>query len=74
MPATGFTIALRKSETVDLDLTVDQALQFIVSCGVVVPLPEQYDQVRDGIRSTVDQQLRHQRSGDGNVARRLAVR
>ncbi len=60
MPATGFTIALRKSETVDLDLTVDQAFQFIVSCGVVVPLPEQYDQVRDGIRSTVDQQLRHQ--------------
>jgi uncharacterized membrane protein len=64
MPATGFTIALRKSETVDLDLTVDQAFQFIVSCGVVVPLPEQYDQVRDGIRSTVDQQLRLQRPED----------
>jgi uncharacterized membrane protein len=42
MPATGFTITVRKSETVDLDLTVDQAIQFIVSCGVVVPFHQQY--------------------------------
>jgi len=37
MPATGFTITTRKSETVDLDLSIDEAIQFIVSCGVVVP-------------------------------------
>jgi len=37
MPATGFTITVRKSETVDLDITIDQAIQFVVSCGVVVP-------------------------------------
>ncbi len=37
MPFTGFTMTVRKSETIDLDITVDQALQFIVSCGVVVP-------------------------------------
>jgi len=37
MPFTGFTITVRKSETIDLDITMDQALQFIVSCGVVVP-------------------------------------
>jgi len=42
MPATGFTITVLKSETVDMNLTVDQALQFIVSCGVVVPAPQQY--------------------------------
>jgi uncharacterized membrane protein len=40
MPFTGFTMTVRKSETVDLDITIDQALQFIVSCGVVVP-PQQ---------------------------------
>ncbi len=40
MPFTGFTITVRKSETVDLDITIDQAIQFIVSCGVVVP-PQQ---------------------------------
>lgn len=37
MPFTGFTITVKKSEAVDLNLTIDQAFQFIVSCGVVVP-------------------------------------
>lgn len=37
MPVTGFTITVRKSEAVDLNITVDQAIQFVVSCGVVVP-------------------------------------
>lgn len=41
MPATGFTITVRKSDTIDLDITVDQAIQFVVSCGVVVPLHQQ---------------------------------
>lgn len=41
MPMTGFTITVRKSEAVDLDLTVDQAIQFVVSCGVVVPSNQQ---------------------------------
>lgn len=37
MPFTGFTVTVKKSETIDLDITIDQAFQFIVSCGVVVP-------------------------------------
>jgi len=37
MPATGFAIIVRKSETIDLNITIDQAFQFIVSCGVVAP-------------------------------------
>lgn len=37
MPFTGFTITVKKSETVDLNMTIDQAFQFVVSCGVVVP-------------------------------------
>ncbi|TWT88228.1 hypothetical protein Mal64_17070 [Pseudobythopirellula maris] len=41
MPFTGFTITVKKSETVDLNLTMDQAFQFVVSCGVVVP-PHQF--------------------------------
>lgn len=40
MPATGFTVTIRKSEAIDLNITIDQAIQFIVSCGVVIP-PEQ---------------------------------
>lgn len=37
IPGTGFTITVRKSEAVDLDIAVEEALQFVVSCGVVVP-------------------------------------
>ena len=37
MPATGFTITVPKSETIDLNITIDQAIQFCVSCGVVIP-------------------------------------
>lgn len=37
MPFTGFTVTVRKSETIDLNITIDQAFQFIVSCGVVAP-------------------------------------
>lgn len=39
MPMTGFTINVRKREVLDLELTIDQAVQFIVSCGVVCPPP-----------------------------------
>ena len=37
MPATGFTISVPKSQAIDLNISVDQAIQFVVSCGVVVP-------------------------------------
>ncbi len=40
MPVTGFTVTIRRSEAIDLELTVDEAIQFVVSCGVVVP-PQQ---------------------------------
>ena len=40
MPVTGYTVNVKKSEAIDLDITIDQAFQFIVSCGVVVP-PQQ---------------------------------
>jgi uncharacterized membrane protein len=37
MPFTGFTAVVKRSETLDLNITMEQALQFMVSCGVVVP-------------------------------------
>ncbi len=40
MPVTGYTITVLKSETIDLNISIDQAFQFIVSCGVVIP-PQQ---------------------------------
>ncbi len=37
MPMTGFTINVPRSEVLDLDLTVEQAMQFCISCGVLSP-------------------------------------
>ena len=45
MPLTGFTISVKKSETVELDITVEQAFQFIISCGVVVPVQQLREQL-----------------------------
>jgi uncharacterized membrane protein len=43
MPFTGFTAVVKRSETLDLGITMEQAIQFMVSCGVVVP-PQQLSQ------------------------------
>ncbi len=57
MPATGFTVTVSKSETIDLDITIDQAIQFIVSCGVVIPAHQQQNEasvkISEAIGSTV---------------------
>ena len=36
-PAGGFTVMVTKSSVIDLNLTIDQAVQFVVSCGVLIP-------------------------------------
>ena len=43
MPMTGFTVTVKKSEAIELDLTIDEAIQFVVSCGVVVPIQQRVD-------------------------------
>jgi uncharacterized membrane protein len=45
MPMAGFTVTVRRSECVDLNITLDQAIQFIVSCGVIVPRPREREAV-----------------------------
>ncbi len=47
LPVTGCAITVRKSECIDLNITFDQACQFIVSCGVVVP-PQQLQHLHTG--------------------------
>ncbi len=37
MPVTGYTLNVPKTEIVDLNITIDQAFQFCISCGVLVP-------------------------------------
>jgi uncharacterized membrane protein len=43
MPFTGFTAIVKRNETIDLNITMEQALQYVVSCGVVLP-PHQLHQ------------------------------
>ncbi|HZN36251.1 MAG TPA: DUF502 domain-containing protein [Pirellulaceae bacterium] len=63
MPATGFTCTALKRDTIELDITVDQAAQFIVSCGVVIPPHQQWNaksrEIRDDITRQVLDQADH---------------
>ena len=51
MPANGFVISVPRSETIDLNITVDQAIQFCVSCGVVVPEHQRPRTIDGGVRA-----------------------
>ena len=41
VPAGGFTVMVPSSSVIDLNLTIDQAVQFVVSCGVLIPPQQQ---------------------------------
>ncbi len=62
MPVTGYTMSIPKSEVVDLNITVDQAFQFCLSCGVLVP-PQQ--KVTDEL---LREELGKRLLGDGKLA------
>jgi uncharacterized membrane protein len=39
-PTGGYFVIVRRSEIIELDMSVDQALKYIISMGVVPPLPK----------------------------------
>lgn len=39
VPFAGYTMNVKQSELLDLDMSLDQAIQYIMSCGVIVPQP-----------------------------------
>jgi len=51
---TGFTVTVKKSEAIDLNLTVDEAIQFVVSCGVVVPSQQRVDTLTANPNSAIE--------------------
>ena len=67
MPATGFIITVRKSETIDLNITLDQAIQFIVSCGVVSPPYQQPNDVGARLSAAIAQRLSEKSSGSSPI-------
>ncbi len=50
LPVTGCTITVRRSECIDLNMSFDQACQYIISCGVVVPAGQALGQQAVGDR------------------------
>lgn len=40
-PTGGYFVIVQRSQMIELDMTVDQALKYIISMGVVPPLPKQ---------------------------------
>jgi uncharacterized membrane protein len=44
---TGSTIAVRKSEILELNMTFDQACEYVVSCGVVIPNREKKEKEKE---------------------------
>ena len=40
-PTGGYFVIVERSKVIELDMTVDQALKYIISMGVVPPLPKQ---------------------------------
>ncbi len=46
-PFTGFAMLVAKDETVDIGMTVEEAIRFIVSGGVISPDTEQYKRAAD---------------------------
>jgi uncharacterized membrane protein len=49
-PTSGFFLMLRRDETVELDMTVDAALKYIVSMGVVSPVAREEVRPRVTVR------------------------
>jgi uncharacterized membrane protein len=52
MPFTGFTAVVKRSETLDLNITMEQAIQYLVSCGVVAPPQQLSEALADRERRT----------------------
>jgi uncharacterized membrane protein len=40
MPVSGYALTVLKREAVDLNLTIEEAIQYLVSCGLVMPLKD----------------------------------
>ena len=49
-PVTGYVVAVPRDEVVDLHITVDEALQYMISAGVVVPAAERVESLKEGFK------------------------
>jgi uncharacterized membrane protein len=64
MPMTGYTMCVPRSAVLDLNLTVEQAMQFCISCGVVTPMHQRMtpEQLRSYVLSGALRETSEQRA------------
>jgi uncharacterized membrane protein len=72
VPITGCIITIAENDCLDLDVTFDQAIQFIMSCGVVVP-PKQLEQADSGQWPVASGQKEEKEEGRGETAKPQAA-
>ncbi|MFG0256811.1 MAG: DUF502 domain-containing protein [Phycisphaerales bacterium JB043] len=69
-PFTGYTITVRKDEAIDLPITIDEALKFVVSGGVLVPERQSVEddpatsQLIEGARQELESRQQKDANGD----------
>ena len=72
MPMTGFIISVPKSETIDLNITMDQAIQFCVSCGVVVPPQQsQRNMIEGDVKHRIEGMIQTENGSDGDDSEKM---
>jgi uncharacterized membrane protein len=49
-PITGYVVAVPRDEVLDLHITVDEALQYMISAGVVMPPAERVESLKEGFQ------------------------
>lgn len=68
MPVTGYTMSVPRSQVLDLNITVDQAFQFCISCGVLVPPNQKV--TPQLLQERLQQRLAEELRNDGTLRRR----
>jgi hypothetical protein len=71
MPVTGYTMSVPRSQVLDLNITVDQAFQFCISCGVLVPPNQKV--TPQLLQERLQQRLAEELRNDGALRRREGV-
>jgi uncharacterized membrane protein len=52
MPVSGYSLTVLKREAVDLNITIEEAIQYLVSCGLVMPQKD-LDRLKGGEKTPV---------------------
>ena len=65
-PVTGWVVSVARDEIVDLDITVDEAFQYLISAGVIVPQAERIESLKEGLRLSHEEASALARSAGGS--------